>query len=105
MELANWWLAFGIMAHSIAFLNLLKALTKRIEMWELYMFISLTAGLMAMLSQYRLVAQWVKIGDWSALDDVVPFMDDKLMWLVLFGVLLNAIVLVINLRRKHKDKE
>ena len=74
-------------------------------MWELYMFISLAAGLMAMLSQYRLVAQWVKIGDWSALDDVVPFMDDKLMWLVLFGVLLNAIVLVINLRRKHKDKE
>lgn len=105
MELANWWLAFGVMAYSIAFLNLLKALTKRTEMWELYMFISLAAGLMAMLSQYRLVAQWVKIGDWSALDDVVPFMDDKLMWLVLFGVLLNAIVLVINLRRKHKDKE
>jgi amino acid permease len=102
MELSNWWIAFGVMAYSFGFANLLKALTRKTEFWELYMFISLTGGLMAMLSQYQLVSRWVKTGDWTAIEDVMPFMSDTLIWLVLFGVLLNVIALIINLSRQYK---
>ena len=104
MELANWWHAFGIFSFLMALAAILNTLGKK-PYWELYMFLSLTSGLFTMVAEYQLVERWVKAGDWSALEDVVPFMSDTLMWLVLFGVLLNAIVLVINLRRKHKDKE
>ena len=103
MALANWWHVFGIFSYLMAMAAILNTLGKK-PYWELYMFLSLTSGLFTMVAQYQLVSRWVESEDWSALEDVVPFMSDALMWLVLFGVFLNAIALVINLRRKSKGE-
>ena len=101
MELANWWHVFGIFSYLMALAAILNTLAKK-PYWELYMFLSLSSGVFTMTAQYQLVGQWVQARDWYALEDVVPFMSDALLWLVLLGVLLNAIALVINLRRKSK---
>lgn len=101
MELANWWHVFGIFSYLMALAAILNTLAKKPH-WELYMFFSLSSGVFTMIAEYQLVARWVQEKDWSALEDVVPFMSDALLWLVLFGVLLNAVALVINLKRKSK---
>ena len=103
MELANLWHVFGIFSYIMAMQALLNTLGKK-PYWELYMFLSLAGGLFTMVAQYQLVSRWVKAEDWSALEDVVPFMSDAFMWLVLFGVLLNGVALVINLVRQWKAK-
>jgi hypothetical protein len=37
--------------------------------------------------------------DWSAIEDVAPFMGGALLWLALFGILLNAVLLYMNVKK------
>ena len=95
-----WWFPVGLLAFVLAGLNLVKNSLGKNKGWHVMMFLSLGCGALAVLLQYYMVYNWVKMEDWSALMDVVPSMSMVLTVAVAAGLVLNAMVLVQNLRKK-----
>ena len=95
-----YWFPLGLLAFVFAGVNLARALTGRRAGWQLLLFLSLACGVFALLAQYQMIRVWVLHSDWSALMDVVPGMSRLLTLCAFAGVLLNAAVLLLNLKRK-----
>lgn len=85
------WLLFGIAAIITATLNIVRTVNHRDAKWFRFISLSLTAfTLCAFTSQY---AHWAAIGDWSALQDVLPGMSRWMWILVGASVVINGISL------------
>lgn len=94
------WMLLGALAFLLAVVNLVRAIMGKTYGWEVLMFSSLSSGIFTMVLLYRQAANWVRVNDWSAIQDVIPYMGDALVWVVLLGVSLNLIAALLNLRTK-----
>lgn len=96
MFLSAWWVFFGALAFFTVIANFVRNIKGNHNGWEFLMFISLSSGLLAMLSQYHMIGKWVSAGDWSAIVDVAPHMGSMLTWIVIAGIFLNSVVVYLN---------
>lgn len=94
--LSAWWVFFCALAFFTAIANLVRNIKGNHNGWEFLMFVSLSSGLLAMLSQYHMTGKWALAGDWSAIQDVVPSMGSMLTWIVIAGIFLNSVVIYLN---------
>ena len=88
------WLIFGALSVISAFVGFVMIVRKN----ENYYFansISLVLVSLAMLYEYLLVCNWVNKGDYSALEDVVPYTYQNATVYVWFMVIANAVMLIL----------
>lgn len=88
------WLIFGVLSVISAFVGFVMIFRKN----EKYYFansISLALVSLAMLYEYLLVCNWVNKGDYSALEDVVPYTYQNAIVYVWFMVIANAAMLIL----------
>ncbi len=88
------WLIFGVLSVISAFVGFVMVVRKN----ENYYFansISLALVSLAMLYEYLLVCNWVNKGDYSALEDVVPYTYQNAIVYVWFMVIVNVAMLIL----------
>ena len=88
------WLIFGALSVISSFVGFLMIVRKN----EKYYFansISLVLVSLAMLYEYLLVCNWVNKGDFSALEDVVPYTYQNATVYVWLMVIANATMLIL----------
>lgn len=88
------WLIFGALSVISAFVGFVMIVRKN----EKYYFansISLVLVSLAMLYEYLLVCNWVNHGDYSALEDVVPYTYQNAIVYVWFMVIVNVVMLIL----------
>lgn len=96
------WLVAGGIAFVAAMLNLILVLMGKHKYCSIFVLISLSGGLLAMLGEHALINQWVQAGDMSALMDVVPTMNNILIVAICIGISLNAIAVFVNCKKSKK---
>ena len=88
------WLIFGALSVISAFVGFVMIVRKN----ENYYFansISLALVSLAMLYEYLLVCNWVNKGDFSALEDVIPYTYQNAIVYVWLMVIANAVMLIL----------
>lgn len=88
------WLIFGALSVISAFVGFVMIVRKN----ENYYFansISLALVSLAMLYEYLLVCNWVNKGDFSALEDVIPYTYQNATVYVWLMVIANAVMLIL----------
>jgi len=95
------WLFFGAAAFLLALVSLARAAAGRRKGWEALQFSSLSCGALALLAEYRMVAQWLDHGDLAAVCDVVPTMSRHLTAALAIGLGLNLLALLLHTRAKR----
>lgn len=88
------WLIFGALSAISAFVGFVMIFRKN----EKYYFansISLALVSLEMLYKYLLICNWVNHGDYSALEDVVPYTYQNATVYVWFMVIANAAMLIL----------
>lgn len=95
------WFILGLIAIAATFLNLFMYATGKDYKWAMAMGLSFTA--LTVAADYSMVADWVKVEDWSALLDVVPTMAAALWVLTILSILLNTAPLLLELKSKTND--
>lgn len=95
------WIFWGGAACLLGLINLIRSALGKRKGWQVLMFGSLACGVITVLKEYRMVAQWLRWGDMAAVQDVVPVMAETLQTAVLAGLLLNLAVLILNLRKER----
>lgn len=88
------WLIFGVLSVISAFVGFVMIFRKN----EKYYFansISLALVSLAMLYEYLLVCNWVNKGNFSALEDVVPYTYQNAIVYVWFMVIANVVMLIL----------
>lgn len=93
------WIVFGGIALISTFVNLY--MYKVGKNYKLAMAIGLSFTALTLCSEYTLVSGWVKVNDWTALLDVVPYMETALWILTIISIVLNITPILLEL----KDKE
>lgn len=93
------WLVTGVIAFVAVVLNIIFLFNKRYKYCIVLVWISLSSGLIVLLSMYRLINLWVQAEDMSSLMDVVPTMSNVLAGIVLIGIILNAIVVFVHYKK------
>lgn len=96
------WLFAGAIAFILAIMNLVLVFTGKHKYCGILVCLSLSSGLLAMLGQYALIKQWVQSGDMSALLDVVPTMNNILVFSICIGIILNAIAVFVSYKKFTK---
>ena len=71
------WVVLGLIAIVATFINLYMYKTGKD--YRLAMAVGLSFTALTLVAEYRLVSNWVKVEDWSALLDVVPSMEKSIM--------------------------
>ena len=97
--LSNWWVFFGALAFVLAIVNIARSLMGKTKGWETLMLLSLSGGILTIIAEYQMISRWALASDWSAIQDVAPSMGGMLLWLALFGIVLNAVVLYLNVKK------
>lgn len=96
------WIIAGAIALIAVIINMVLVFTGRHKYCVVLVWISLSSGLVAMLSQYSMITSWVKANDMSALMDVVPTMNTVLIVVVFVGIVLNAIAVAVHYRNRKE---
>ena len=94
------WMLLGGLAFLFAIINLVRALLGKTHGWAVLMFLSLSSGALALVAEYQMISRWALAGDWSAIQDVTPFMGSALLWLTVAGIILNMVTVLWNLQKK-----
>ena len=90
------WIFWGGMAFVLGIVNLGRCVCGKKCGWQALMFGSLSCGLLTVLTEYRMVNDWLQWGDLPAVGDVVPSMTPLLTTAVWIGIGLNLLVLLLN---------
>lgn len=93
------WIVFGVIAIVSTFVNLY--MYKVGKNYKLAMAIGLSFTALTLCSEYTLVSGWVKVNDWTALLDVVPFMENALWILTIISIVLNITPILLELKNKE----
>lgn len=92
------WIILGIIALISTFINLY--MYKVGKNYKLAMSIGLSFTALTLCSEYTLVSRWVKVNDWSALLDVVPYMETALWILTIISIVLNITPILLEFKNK-----
>lgn len=90
------WAIFGLIAYVIAIINLIRVIFISNKYCSTLVFISMSFATLTLLSEYKLVNNWVINGDFSALEDVVPANFIFLIIALLIGCVINLITVIIS---------
>lgn len=82
------WLIFGGITIVASVINIYRY--KKGKDYKLFMAIALSFTSLTLASEYKLVYDWVKAEDWSALLDVIPSMTIVLSLFTIVSILLNT---------------
>ena len=93
------WVVLGLIAIVATFINLYMYKTGKD--YRLAMAVGLSFTALTLVAEYRLVSNWVKVEDWSALLDVVPSMEKALWFLTIASILLNISSILLELKNKE----
>lgn len=88
------WLIFGVLSVISAFVGFVMIFRKS-EKYYFANIISLALVSLAMLYEYLLACNWVNKGDYSALEDVVPYTYQNAIVYVWFMVIANVVMLIL----------
>ena len=94
-----YWMLLGALAFILVIVNIVRCWIGKAKGWEVLMFLSLSSGALALVAEYQMISRWALASDWSAIQDVAPSMGGILLWLALFGIVLNAVVLYLNVKK------
>lgn len=97
------WIILGCIAYFFAILNLIRTATGKTKGWQIFMFCSLSFGVLTLLEEYRMINQWLYWGEMNAISNTVPSLTEILTITTYVGILINLVVLIINLYNK-KDQ-
>ncbi len=92
------WIILGVIALVATIINLYMYGTGKDYKLAMAMGLSFTA--LTLVAEYRMVSDWVKVEDWSALLDVVPTMEIALWTLTIISILLNITPILLELKNK-----
>ncbi|KPH71558.1 hypothetical protein NSA56_06540 [Oceanobacillus caeni] len=92
------WIILGVIAVIATFINLYMYGTGKD--YKLAMAVGLSFTALTLVAEYRMVSDWVKVEDWSALLDVVPTMETALWVLTILSILLNITPILLELKNK-----
>lgn len=93
------WILLGVIAIVATFINLY--MYKVGKNYKLAMVIGLSFTALTLCSQYILVCRWVKMEDWTALLDVVPYMEIPLLGFTIISIVLNITPIFLELKNKE----
>lgn len=93
------WIVFGCIAVVSTFINLY--MYKVGKNYKFAMAIGLSFTALTLCSEYTMVSGWVKVNDWTALLDVVPYMETALWGLTIISIILNIIPILLELKNKE----
>ncbi len=93
------WIVLGVIAIISTFINLY--MYKVGKNYKLAMAIGLSFTALTLCSEYTLVSRWVKVNDWTALLDVVPYMEIALWILTIISIVLNITPILLELKNKE----
>ena len=85
------WLLLELIAIIFAILNVIWTLKHKDAKWFRYFSLSFT--ILTLCAEYSQVSQWVVKEDWSALLDIVPYMQDSFWVLAIASILINGVSL------------
>lgn len=92
------WIVLGIIAIIATCINLFMYATGKD--YKLAMAIGLSFTALTLVAEYRMVANWVKVEDFSALSDVVPTVETYLWILTIISIVLNIIPIFLDMKNK-----
>lgn len=92
------WIVLGIIAIIATCINLFMYATEKD--YKLAMAIGLSFTALTLVAEYRMVANWVKVEDFSALSDVVPTVETYLWILTIISIVLNIIPIFLDMKNK-----
>ena len=69
--------------------------------YKLAMAIGLSFTALTLCSVYTMVSEWVKLNDWTALLDVVPYMETALWVFTIMSIVLNITPILLELKNKE----
>ncbi|BCB05231.1 hypothetical protein [Bacillus sp. KH172YL63] len=93
------WVILGVIAIIFTSVNLLMYASGKD--YTLWMSLGLAFTAFTLCAEYSLVSDWVEVGDWAALEDVVPGMERALWLLTSVSVLLNIAPIFLERRSKR----
>ncbi|MEJ8777363.1 hypothetical protein [Pseudogracilibacillus sp. ICA-222130] len=92
------WFIFGFIAIIATFINLFMYGTGK--NYQVAMATALSFTTLTVIAQYKIVSDWVKTEDWSALEDVVPTMEITLLIFTILSIILNISPLLLGWKNK-----
>lgn len=98
------WIILGCIAYFFAILNLIRTTTGNTKGWQIFMFCSLSFGVLTLLEEYRMINQWLYWGEMNAISNTVPSLTEILTITTYVGILINLAVLIINLYTKNEQE-
>ena len=93
------WILFGGIAVVFTFINLY--IYKAGKSYKLAMAIGLSFTALTLCSVYTMESEWVKLNDWTALLDVVPYMETALWVFTIMSIVLNITPILLELKNKE----
>lgn len=92
------WIVFGGLALVSTLANLY--MYKIGKDYKLAMALGLSFTSLTLSSVYTLVSGWVKSNDWTALLDVVPYLETSLWLLTILSILINISPILLDFKNK-----
>lgn len=92
------WIVFSLIAIISTFINLYMYKVRK--NYKLAMAIGLSFTALTLCSVYTVISRWVKVNDWTALLDVVPYMETALWILTIISIVLNIAPILLELKNK-----
>ena len=92
------WIILGVLAIIATFRNLQLYITGRD--YKLAMALGLSFTALTLSAEYSLISSWVRLEDWSALQDVVPSMEKVIWILTVVSILLNIAPILLEKIKK-----
>lgn len=99
------WLLLGGAAFILVLVDLIQAALRKHRGWQVLLFASLSCGALTVLCALQMVNSWLRKGNWSSIEDVVPAMSMVWAWALCLGIALNLLALWLHLRGENARKE
>lgn len=92
------WIVFGGVAIVSTFINLY--MYKCGKNYKIAMAVGLSFTSLTLCSQYTMISKWIKSNDFTALLDVIPYMETALWFLTIISIVLNIIPIFLEINAK-----
>lgn len=93
------WLVLGGLAYLFAFIHLVRAIRGNTKGNPVLMLLSLSFGAFTVLEEYQMIAQWMSLGEMTAVHEALEHIPQILTAALWLGVGVNALALWLGARR------
>ncbi len=94
------WLFLGLAAIAATVMNIyMFSKGKDSTLW---MALGLSFTALTMCAEYHMISSWASSGDWAAIEDVAPTMNQALWVLTIISVVLNLLPIILSKVSRNK---